>query len=67
MNVKDFRRAAKRLLERQVVVDTTNQTYEGRLRAVEKDYITLCVMSCDHKYNEQIIIRIAEIVALSTL
>ncbi|MDM5317872.1 DUF2642 domain-containing protein [Fictibacillus sp. b24] len=65
--MKDFRRAAKRLLERQVVVDTANQSYEGRLRAVERDYITLCVMSCDQKYSDQIIIRIAEIVALSTL
>lgn len=65
--MKDFRRAAKRLLERQVVVDTTNNTYEGRLRAVERDYITLCVMSYHSKHMDQILIRIEEIVALSTL
>ncbi|GGB66564.1 DUF2642 domain-containing protein [Fictibacillus barbaricus] len=65
--MKDFRRAAKRLLERQVVVDTTNNTYEGRLRAVERDYITLCVMSYHNNHMDQILIRIEEIVALSTL
>jgi small nuclear ribonucleoprotein (snRNP)-like protein len=65
--LKNFRREAKCLLERQVVVDTTNHSYEGRLRAVERDYITLCVMSDSHNYWDQIIIRIEEIVAISTI
>lgn len=65
--MKDFRRAAIRLLERQVLVDTVINSYEGRLKAVEKDYIVVCVTREDSNFFDQIIIRINEIVALSTL
>jgi small nuclear ribonucleoprotein (snRNP)-like protein len=65
--MKDFRRAAKRLLERQVVVDTTNVSYEGRLRAVERDFIIIVAIQDDNTCLDQILIRIDEIVALSTI
>jgi ribosome maturation factor RimP len=61
----NFRRTAKRLLERKVLVDTVNKSYQGKLKEVEKDYIILSVMQSDKKTYSQIIIRVSEIVALS--
>jgi hypothetical protein len=63
----NFRRTAKRLLERQVLVDTMNKSYTGKLIAVETDYMVLNVKRTGDKRFDQIIVRISEIVAISTL
>ncbi|MFC7372941.1 hypothetical protein ACFQPF_14895 [Fictibacillus iocasae] len=61
----NFRRQARRFIDRQVEVDTVNETYVGRLAKVEYDVILLCI--CHKGQNHLIIIRIDEIVALSAV
>ena len=62
-----FSREARRLIERQVTVDTVKKTYKGRLKVVDRDFIIISVMRDEHKQFDQIIIRTDEIIALSAV